>query len=241
VPGWHVCRFRSAGCCWQPFWPPPQAALADFVHLTLQSQPGDWIGQGGTYDLTYTKNNSQFFVPGTVYQQVNGQPSYIWFSLGTVTPAPATNTYASLEFTTAQLGLPLQPGTYADAQRAPFEAPGHAGLDVTFQNRGSNTLTGSFTIHSLTYAPAPGSFAGLQMTSFDASFELHSGGARPALFGRIEYNIPVTAAEPPTLALVGLGVLGVFGCDWVRRRREQVRLARLAPATVAPATSSAHG
>jgi hypothetical protein len=33
-----------------------QAPRADFAHLTLQSQSGDFIGQGGTFDIVYPSN-----------------------------------------------------------------------------------------------------------------------------------------------------------------------------------------
>lgn len=33
-----------------------QAARADFAYLTLQSQSGGFIGQGGTFDIVYLSN-----------------------------------------------------------------------------------------------------------------------------------------------------------------------------------------
>src|SRR5262249_30716887 len=36
---------------------------AQFAHLTMQSQPGDYIGQGLSYDITYTPANSYYFSP----------------------------------------------------------------------------------------------------------------------------------------------------------------------------------
>ncbi len=70
--------------------------------------------------------------------------------LGTVTSGP-DNTFALLFFGTDALGIPIQPGFYPDAERADFASPGHPGLDVSFQNRGCNTLTGSFTVHEVAF------------------------------------------------------------------------------------------
>ena len=40
----------------------------------------------------------------------------------------------------------LTPGFYANATRWPFQATGVPGLSVTGNSRGSNTLTGNFTV-----------------------------------------------------------------------------------------------
>jgi len=178
-------------------------ARAEFVHLTLQSQPGDFIGQGGNYDLTYTPGDLFFFVSLSNPMGPNMLPSEIHFTLGDPTATP--NTFSTLAFGTNQLGIPLQPGFYPNAQREPFAQPGHPGLDVTFQNRGSNTLTGNFTITDITLGPSN------VLQSFSASFEQHSEGAAPALFGTVTYNIN-GMPEPSTKAalLIGAAALIVY-------------------------------
>jgi hypothetical protein len=176
------------------------SSWAQVAHLTLQSEPGDFIGAGGTFDITYTPENSDFFFVNIF----ESPPTFLQFILGTVTSG-RDNTFASLDFGTNQLGIPIQPGFYADAERAAFASLGHPGLDVSFQNRGCNTLTGNFTISEATFTPD------LQtITSFVASFEQHCEGATPALFGTFSYVIP----EPSTLA-VGVGT----GAVWLARRR----------------------
>jgi len=126
----------------------------------------------------------------------NMLPSEIHFTLGDPTATP--NTFSTLDFGTNQLGIPLQPGFYPNAQREPFAQPGHPGLDVTFQNRGSNTLTGNFTITDITLGPSN------VLQSFSASFEQHSEGAAPALFGTVTYNIN-GVPEPSTKAALLIG------------------------------------
>jgi len=173
-----------------------QAAAAT-AHLTLQSQPGDFIGQGGNYDITYDNPDAQ--VRSSL---ATGEPAELLFVVGQVTPEP--NTFALLFFGTNQLGIPMQPGTYTNAERADFASPGHPGLDVSFQNRGSNTLTGSFTVTDATFS------ANHTILSFSASFEQHSEGATPALFGTFTYAVP----EPGSSLVLVAAAAGLL-----RRRR----------------------
>jgi hypothetical protein len=192
------------------------------VHLTLDSQPGDFIGGGKQWDLTYTPQTPGFFFISIGPQFVGGTvPVNVDFILGQVT-GDETNTFTTLDFSTAQLGIAIQPGTYLNAQRAAFAQPGHPGLDVTFQNRGSNTLTGQFTINAVTYTTNPdGTFT---LLTFDANFEQHSEGLPPALFGHIQYDANGTAVvpEPASLTLVGIGAASLGGYVWRRRRAKAI-------------------
>jgi len=63
--------------------------------LTMQSQPGDYIGQGQSYNLTYTGSD----IVAQVIQTVAGSPAEIDFILW-----PTTNPFALLYFGTNQLG-----------------------------------------------------------------------------------------------------------------------------------------
>src|SRR5207253_1472673 len=132
---------------------------------------------------------------------------------------PNTNTFALLFFGTDQLGIPIQPGIYGlpgnTAQRADFAAPGHAGLDVSFQNRGSNTLTGNFTITDVSFFHDAAN--NLKVGSFAASFEQHSEGATPALRGNFQFQSSAARIpEPESLALLGPVVLPLL---LIARRR----------------------
>ena len=188
------------------------SARAQVVHLTLQSQPGDFIGQGGNYDLTYTPANSPFFfISVGSFIGSPAMPSEVHFTLGD--PTADFNTFATLDFGTNQLGIPLQPGFYANAEREPFASPGHPGLDVTFQNRGSNTLTGNFTITDFT-------FLNDVLQSFAASFEQHSEGNQPALFGSVTYDANAIP-EPNSCVLIFAGSTLLGGLRFVARRAKR--------------------
>jgi hypothetical protein len=170
------------------------------AHLQLQSQPGDFIGQGGTYDVYYNRPGDPIIDARISGRLANGQPAMVSFSLDTA----AGDRYANLDFGTNQLGIALAPGSYTNAQRAAFASPGHPGLDVSFQYRGSNTLTGEFTISEITFTPDLQS-----ILSLVASFEQHSEGAAPALFGQFEYRA-AGIPEPGTGLLLGVA-LALFG------------------------------
>lgn len=85
------------------------AALAiPIAHLQLQSQPGDVISQGGTYDVFYNRPSDPIIDARVTRRLANGQPSQVQFSLDTA----AGDRYAILAFGTDQLGIALQPGSY---------------------------------------------------------------------------------------------------------------------------------
>lgn len=163
--------------------------------LAMQSDPGDWVGGGGTYNFTpatglfsagHTANDNDL-----IFSYHDASYSQWWY----------------LEFA-APLGAPLLVGTYLNAGRAAFRPDTQPGLDVYGDGRGSNTLTGSFVVTQAVYD------ANGNVINFDATFEQHSEGATPALRGEIKYNAipPMTGVllndsdvDSPTLtaALVG--------------------------------------
>jgi hypothetical protein len=187
-------------------------APAQVATLSLQSQPGDFIGQGQTVTNHYPTGSGDTISAQIRRSLPDGSPAELEFVVGQSATGP--NVFATLFFGTDQLGLPMQPGVYGlpgnTAQRADFAQPGHAGLDVTYQNRGSNTLTGNFTVTAASFVRDA---AGLHIGSFAASFEQHSEGATPALFGQFSYS---AVPEPPSLALLGGAALGLLGS--ARRR-----------------------
>lgn len=188
------------------------------AHLQLWSQRGDYIGQGKHFDITYTPENSEWF---SAYWSPDGsgRPDYLTFLLGTVTGGD-DNTFATLAFSTAQIPSPMQPGLYLRAERAPFESFGHPGLDVSFQNRGCNLLTGAFRVSEASFG-ADGVIA-----AFNATFVQHCEDMTPALFGRFSYSAEAPPVpEPATLALFGAGLCIVALVGATRRERDGVSAA----------------
>ncbi|HLZ66797.1 MAG TPA: hypothetical protein VKQ29_11245 [Aliidongia sp.] len=92
-------------------------------------------------------------------------------------------TFADAVFGTDQLGVDLLPGSYPNAQRAPFASAGYAGLDVDLNGRGCNTVTGSFNVLDATYV-------GTTIQRFDATFVENCDGTQNALTGRVRINEP---------------------------------------------------
>ena len=76
---------------------------------------------------------------------VQGQPGNALFLLD------ASEGAASVNVATFQLGFPLRPGIYLDAQLDPLEAPGHPGLAIYFCGLGCDSITGNFTITDATF------------------------------------------------------------------------------------------
>ncbi len=136
--------------------------------VQMTSDPGDYIGQGKTYNLSsgisaFAANNGSFVRVN--YSNPNNSSDY-W----------------TIEFESPGAGVPLAVGTYSGATRYPFNPEGTPGLSVTGQGRGSNTLTGSFTINAIALS------ANGLLQSFSATFEQHSEGSTPALRGTVNYN-----------------------------------------------------
>ena len=184
-------------------------ASAQYLHLTLQSQPGDLIGLGRNYDILYTPTSNDYFYVGASNNSkvFPDAPDTIAVSASQFGKDPDND--FSLSFSTRELGTPLVPGTYTDAQRFPFEATGHPGLNCDFNGLGSETLTGSFTITDLTYTITHSNT--FIVNAFDASFEQHSEGAVPALFGQVSYRDTGNAPVPEASTTVSFGLLLALG------------------------------
>ncbi len=200
-------------------------AHAQYATLSLQSQPGDYIGLGQDYNLVYTPASTAggFFFAQVDNPLVGGLPAEVTFDFQQTLLLNSTDdgNFVALSFGTNQLGLPLQSGTYTDAQRAAFAATGHPGLDVEFQSRGSNTVTGSFTITNAVFTPDAAATNGFAVEQFDATFVQHSEGDTPALLGTFSYRAngsPPAVPEPSSLALLGLGLLPIGFVARNRRR-----------------------
>ena len=166
--------------------------------LEMSSEAGDYIGQG--QDYYFTESDGAF----TAQQSYFGNSTYANNSISLSFIAPGYSDWWYLDFSTHEMGIDLVEGTY-DAVRFPFEPVGSAGMSIDGNGRGSNTLTGSFTVLDIDF--------GINGTinSFAASFEQHSEGKVPALFGKIAYNSNVfNVSEPNTLLLFAVAGFGLL-------------------------------
>jgi hypothetical protein len=161
------------------------SAPAATTALAMQSDPGDWVGQGLSYH--FDLSNSTF--------QVTPGLTHIAFY---ITPQPSTGSiFWYVDFDTSSLSTPLATGLYLDAERSPFQSSGHPGMDIRGDGRGSNTLNGHFEVLEL-------DFSNLNAIKFAANFEQHSEGASPALYGQIRYNSTIPVPEPSTLLIAAM-------------------------------------
>jgi hypothetical protein len=144
--------------------------------LHMVSDPGDYIGQGRTWD--YNEANMTLvpagnFQNGASFNLTSGSE---WWYLNFAGPN----------------NEPLHMGSYTGATRFPFNSTG-PGLDVSGNGRGCNMLTGQFDVMQVEYGPD-----GVP-TTFWATFEQHCEGAVPALRGEICFGKGVVT--PVTISL----------------------------------------
>lgn len=132
--------------------------------ITLRSDPGDYIGQGQTYQ--YTRANANIAVSATgghLVVEINGDQ----FWLGNVL-LPSSQTR-------------FKRGMSADVRRFPFQDRAMGGLDWSGEGRGCNTLTGWFAVDHATYSEDA-------LTAIELRFEQHCEGEAPALRGAIRWE-----------------------------------------------------
>jgi hypothetical protein len=161
--------------------------------LYFTSSPTSWVGQGQTVAQQITS-----------MQQYHNQGAY-------------TN---ALGFFTSDWSIYLvgpnyslvTVGSYPNATRWPFQDDG-AGLSLSGQGRGDNTLTGHFEVLEATYDNNQ------NLISLAANFtQYDEGNTNRWNTGYIHYNYPVP--EPSTLALVAMSGFGLIAIAW--RRRSQM-------------------
>lgn len=137
--------------------------------FSYTSDPGDPIGAGASGRLTPTTPG---FWHVSVHPDRSAMDIQILTSLDGSTPPWLISVSAPDK-------RPLEVGTYALAERFPFQSTGHPGISVIGPRGSSSTISGSFVVRELVVG-ADGTVERLDMT-----FEQHSDGAVPALRGEI--------------------------------------------------------
>jgi|GEM_PF-3469293 len=142
----------------------------------MVSEVGDYIGGGKTYraagDASVTLSSSSPYVIS--FDLLDGQTSG-W-----------TADFAAPD------GTRLVPNLFNPAQRYPFQTGSAAGIDVSGNGRGCNTITGRFSIEELQWDP------GLGLVRFSAIFEQHCEGSTTALRGMINFQASGYTDPTPT-------------------------------------------
>ena len=169
---------------------------ATIFSLELDSEPGDFIGQGLMF--SFDENS-----PGTlsVFTSDFTSDGFIdrlrLFFLG-----DTLGEFWGVTLGTAAIPANLLPGVFEDAQRAPFAEPGHPGLEVFLNGRGCNRVTGRFEVNEAVFSDS-------NVVRFNAIFEQHCEGLDPALFGTLSIGEPRVVPEPSTLLLLCFGLAGL--------------------------------
>lgn len=160
----------AAGCGSDRIAGPKDEGFPSYVRL--QSDAGDYIGAGKSYAYT----------PANAILDVSVSGGHL-----TITVQGDENWRG--EFVLPNTLNTLQPGTYANVQRYPFNNPSTGGLSWDGQGRGCNTLTGTIVIDKATYN-------GPTLTGVDLHFDQHCEQAGAALHGTIHWR----AGDPTTVA-----------------------------------------
>jgi hypothetical protein len=188
----------------------PVSAATTTTAASFDSEAGDYIGQG-----------QQITFPTVVYNGLRG--GYPTFTVSG--PGHSFQVWFA-----APTGSPLTPGTYEDAQRFDFRAPGYPGLDVFGDGRGCNTVAGRFVVDDATYD------ASGNVLTFSARFEDHCEGAAPALFGVVSYNSTAPyrtrSLSPTSLSLQSTNGAGASAAMTITNN---------GPATLSPSVGSISG
>ncbi|MET3133259.1 hypothetical protein AAKU55_003549 [Oxalobacteraceae bacterium GrIS 1.11] len=193
------------------------AALATTATVYLKSDPGSYIGGAiGAPAVTWTHGVDGIFSGGPNYGDyhrgvsINYNDGNYWtFDFAAPSYNAATNTNG---------GQLLQVGLYNNAQRFPFNSPTKAGMDVSGNGRGDNTLSGWFRVLEIGY----GANGDLSRFAVDfRQFDENSHQSGPSLYGSLRFNSNIAinpVPEPETYAMLLAGLALVAG---IARRRKQ--------------------
>jgi hypothetical protein len=195
------------------------SSYASVAQLVLDGTPGDFISLGQTVDNIYSSTNPQLEWDWATFDNIGSasapEASYLTFTYLLNPVANPNDEYATIEFSTRGLSEAIEDGTYSNAARAAFAPAGQPGMEIDYDHRGCNTLTGNFTVNQLTFANG-------QIDQFSASFNQSCDGGA-VMHGTFNYDADATAfpapqsvPEPGSIALVGLGMLALAVSQWRR-------------------------
>jgi hypothetical protein len=159
-------------------------AMAGTTSILLNSDPGDYIGQG---QVLFFAEGDGVFTARTNFD--NG------VSIAFNTPTFSHFWYLDFAAPNSQA---LTLGTYTNATRFPFQDPSQPGLSVAGDGRGCNMLTGSFTVLEISYGTSG------DVSAFRATFEQHCEGAAPALRGEVRFNATIAVVLSAPSAVTAL-------------------------------------
>ncbi|MFO1400097.1 MAG: hypothetical protein U1F30_02595 [Steroidobacteraceae bacterium] len=164
-------------------WQPASGATpASGSYVYLESEPGDFVGGGGTHLYTQT----------TAILAVNAAGAHLSVSINGA--QQWTGDFQGMN----ALG-DLKVGYYGNLRRYPFHNPVKGGLSWFGEGRGCNSLGGWFVVDSVTYTNSA-------LTTVDLRFEQRCEGGGPALHGRIHWDSSDTSAPTGPLVPVPAGL-----------------------------------
>ena len=149
---------------------PAQAQPVESGTFTMSGDEGDYITGGATYSYDAAAGDQL-----TIRADDNLRGVYLSINA-------ANGDWWSMDLRAPQ-GKQLTPGEYPNATRAPFSGAG-AGIDISGNGRGCNTIEGSFVVTDAEYGPNG------YVERLDATFEQHCEGLEPALRGRVVIGNP---------------------------------------------------
>jgi uncharacterized repeat protein (TIGR01451 family) len=144
--------------------PAPGATPATGNFFYLQSEPGDYMGQGQTH----------LFTASDTFESATFPHEFI------VGIHPAGGDWAA-HFDNMSSIPRLQPGYYPNVQRLFLHNPTVGGMDIHGQGRNCEVVDGWFVIDSVTYT-------GTTVTAIDVKFEQKCNNGSAALHGRIRWS-----------------------------------------------------
>ena len=150
--------------------------LTGTTRFTMNSEEGDYIGQGETNE--YTPENAAIAVGGTrhhVGAWIEGEDGNWW----------------SADFSPPSGEILAAGRTYTGARRDPFRGPA-AGIDISGSGRGCNEIYGQFTVRAISISQS----GELEEVAIDYEQHCESPSA-PALKGTLEYRL---GGQPRPLA-----------------------------------------